>query len=122
LTGQPGPPDPWEHLISARAYRQLGETEQADAEFAAAVAAAPGDADAWQARGQVFAQLGQHDRAQADFAKAVELKPADPQLRIARGRYFAERGEHEKADADFAKAAALTAEELSRFIEAGWWV
>jgi tetratricopeptide (TPR) repeat protein len=122
LTAKQPPPDPWEHLILARAYRQLGEVEKADAELTAAFAAAPSDAEAWQARGQGFAQLGQHDRAQADFAKAVELKPNDPQLWIARGRYFSERGEHQKADADFARAAALTPDELNRFLEAGWWV
>ncbi|MBW3543518.1 MAG: tetratricopeptide repeat protein, partial [Planctomycetes bacterium] len=116
-------PDPWQHLIEARGYRLIGETEKSDAAFAAAAAASPNDADVWVTRARLLAQWDEQERSsEADWQKAVELAGDDPLPWIQRGRWYAERGEQEKADADFAKAASLTPNELNKFLEAGWWV
>ena len=114
--------DPWHHLIQARGYRLIGETEQAEAELAAAGAAAGDNPDVWLARAELFERWDDIERAEADWQRAVELAGDDPMPWIHRGRWYAMQGEQEKADADFAHAASLTPNELNRFLEAGWWV
>ena len=73
IKGQSPPADPWWHLVQARGYALLGESERAEQEFAAAVAAAPDDPEIWIARSRVFEQLGDGARAEADRKKAIEL-------------------------------------------------
>jgi tetratricopeptide (TPR) repeat protein len=71
---------------------------------------------------RVLAQLGMHDRALAQLNTIVGRNPDDLQGRIARGRHFAEQGDQRSADTDFHRAAVLAGDDLSGFIEAGWWV
>lgn len=81
IAGQAPPAEPWWHLIQARRYSLLGESERAETEFAAAVAAAPNEPEIWNTRARVFDQLGQPARAEADRKKAAELaagKEASP--------------------------------------------
>ncbi len=122
IQGKAQAADLWWHLVQARAYAKLGETDKAEAELAAATTAAADDPEVWPARGRLLGKWGEIKRAEADLQKAVDLAGADPLPWIHRGRWYAERGEHEKADADFAKAASLTPNELNKFLEAGWWV
>ncbi len=105
--GQSPPADPWWHLVQARGYALLGESERAEKEFAAAVAGVPDDPEVWIARARVFEQLGDAARAEADLNKTVELAPNDPLRWIERAVWHAEHGDHEKANADLAQAASL---------------
>lgn len=73
IKGQAPPADPWWHLVQARGYGLIGESERAEKEFAGAVAAAPNDPEVWDIRARVFEQLGQPARAEADRKKAAEL-------------------------------------------------
>jgi tetratricopeptide (TPR) repeat protein len=122
LDGQPPPDDSWRRLLCARVYFKLGQADRAEAALKAAVAARPDDPEILLARGRVLAEQNLKERAEADFARAGELKSADPMPWIRYGHYLAGRGRHAEADAAFAHAAALTAGELNRFPEAGWWV
>jgi serine/threonine-protein kinase len=94
-------------LHRGRCYVRLGDTKQAEVEFAAAVDARPNDPAVRVARARVFARLGWHERAEADFAKAIALDAKDPEAWLARGRWLAGRGSHEAADADVIKAIEL---------------
>ena len=114
--------DPWQHLLQARGYRLIGETELSDAELQAAAAAAPDDLDVHLVRIQLLEEWGQTDGIEDEWQKVVEAAAGDPMPWIERGRWYAQRGEHEKAEADFAQAASLTPNELNKFLEAGWWV
>lgn len=120
--GQSVPDDPWLRLVQARGYRLIGEDDRADAEIAAATSAAPGDPELWIAIARLRMQWRQPDGARAAWDKAIEVAPNDPLPWIHRARWFAQRGAWEQADADYAHAASLTPRELSRFLEAGWWV
>jgi tetratricopeptide (TPR) repeat protein len=73
IQGKAPPVDPWWHLIQARGFGLIGETERAEKEFAAAVAAAPNDPEVWTTRARLFEQFGQAARAEADQKKAQEL-------------------------------------------------
>ena len=98
--------DPWLHLIQARGYATIGETDQAEAELSAALAASANNVDALLARMRLFEQL--HDErfsADAEWQKVVDLAADDPLAWIHRGRWNMQRGEKKKAEADFAKAA-----------------
>ena len=121
--GQPVPDDPWPHLIQARGYSLIGETQKTDEEIAAATAAAPNDPEVWLAVAQL---QGDSDELTAKveeaLTKSADAAANDPLPLVKRARWYAERGEREKAEADYAKAAALTPHELNKFLEAGWWV
>lgn len=73
IKGQPPPADPWWHLIQARGYGLIGESQRAEKEFAAAGGAAPNDPEVWMTRASVFELLGDSARAEADRKKAQEL-------------------------------------------------
>lgn len=119
--GQPVPEDPWQHLIQARAYSLIGETQLAEAEIAAATAAAPNDPDVWLAVAKLQGDSEELTaKVKVVWTRTANAAPNDPMPLIKRARWYAERGEGEKAEADYAKAASLTSHELNRFLEAGW--
>ena len=122
IHGKPMPESPYERLFRGRVLLALGEPGKAEAEFTAAVAARPGDADVWLARSQIFARFGYKDRMADDLLQAQQLKGDDPKTWVETGRMLAERGEHPQADAAFARASVVGKGELNRFLEAGWWV
>jgi serine/threonine protein kinase len=122
LDASPPPEDPWWLLQRGRAYTRLGEPAQAESEFQAAVAARPDDLTVGLTFARILTQLGMHDRARTQLNTLVDRNPDDPRPRIARGRFLAERGERGPADADFRRAAVLAGDDLSVFVEAGWWV
>ncbi len=121
IHGKPLPASPYQTLFRARVFFALEERDKAEAEFAAAVAIRPDDADVWLTRSRVYAKLGRNDIMAADLLHAQKLRENDPRTWIETGRMLAERGEHRQADAAFARASALGMSELNRFLEAGWW-
>lgn len=72
------------------------------------IAARPGDANLYCARGEAHAALQQFDKALADYSKAVSLKPNDPDIVIARGCFHASMGDLPASLADFDRAIALS--------------
>src|SRR5207249_7886079 len=122
IHGKPMPESPYERLFRGRVFFGLGQPDKAEAEFAAAVALRPGDADVWLTRSRVFATLGQKERMTADLLRAQQLKGEDPKTWVETGRMLAERGEHQQADIALARASALGKGELNRFLDAGLWV
>ena len=122
VDGESAGVDPWQHLIQARGYLLIGETELAEAELAAATAAAPNDLDVLLARVRLLETSKGVERIEAEWQTLLDVAGDDPLPWIHRGRWYAQQGEQEKADADFAHAASLTPGELNKFLEAGWWV
>ena len=117
------PPDaPYQRLHRGRVLLALDKPGEAEAEFAAAVALRPEDAEVWLTRARVFARHGIKDRAASDLAHARTLQSDDPRLWVETGRVLAELGEQAQADAAYARAYAVGKGELNRFLEAGWWV
>lgn len=71
------------------------------------IAARPGNAELYCARGEAYAALQRVDKAVADFGKAVSLKPNDPDIIIARGCFHTGMGDFTASLADFNRAIAL---------------
>jgi tetratricopeptide (TPR) repeat protein/serine/threonine protein kinase len=122
IHGKPMPESPYARLFRGRVLSALDEPDKAEAEFVAAVAMRPNDADVWLTRSRIFAKLGRKDRMAADLLRAQQLKGDDPRTWIETGRLLAERGEPKQADIAFARAFALGKGELNRFLESGWWL
>jgi tetratricopeptide (TPR) repeat protein/serine/threonine protein kinase len=92
--------DQFDEFLAAR--RKLwDERDPLISAFDDAVRNAPGDANAYLARGRRLAELGRLDEAAADFNKAVELAPGDPQVLTARAVFYADQGKVDQAAADF---------------------
>jgi tetratricopeptide (TPR) repeat protein len=122
IHGKPPSELPYERLHQARLLVALDRPQEAEAEFAAAVALRPDDPEVWQTRARLFIKLGRKEQAAADLVHAQALKAADPKAWVETGRVLTELGEHDKADAAFARAAAAGKGAFYPFLEAGWWV
>jgi eukaryotic-like serine/threonine-protein kinase len=109
-------------LLRGDALWRLHEPEQAEAEFAAALAGATDIVAALVDRARAFEALVMHDRADVDLAEAARLKPDDPRPWVMRGKLLAERGQGTAADAAYARAALLAPGRLDPFLSAGWWI
>jgi tetratricopeptide (TPR) repeat protein len=99
-----------EVLEQLRVLAQVKETEELLEIISAhdsAIAARPGDAKRYCARGDSYAQLQKFDKALTDYDRAVFLKPNDPELLIARGYFYGRMGDLTSALADYDRAIAL---------------
>ena len=121
IFGQELPDSPYERLHEGRLLLVLNRPDQAETEFAAAVALRPEDPEVWQTRARMFAKIGRKDRAAVDLQHAQTLKFDDPKSWIDTGRALAEMGEQQQADTAFARASALGKGALQPFLESGWW-
>ncbi len=121
ITGKRAPVNPWWQLYRGRLFFALGQSEKAEAELKAAVAAHPDDAGILLARCHIYEERGRFAQAKADYAKALTLKSDDPRPWIEHGHLLVEHGRNKEADEAYAKAAAAAPNELYRFLEAGWW-
>jgi tetratricopeptide (TPR) repeat protein len=83
-----GPPDTADQLLLGQLLLQVNEPQHAIGAFDAALAASPGNADAWFGKGLAYLQLGQDSDAEHALAEAVERNPkltdAGTQLDIVR--------------------------------------
>jgi tetratricopeptide (TPR) repeat protein len=122
IHGKPPADSLSERLRRGRLLVALDRPNEAEAEFAAAVALRPDDPEAWLTRARLFAKLGRKDRAAADMIHAQQLKADDPKSWVATGRVLAEMGDQAQADAAFARAAAAGKGALYPFLEGGWWL
>ena len=61
-------------LQSASDWIDKGDYDQAIKDYSEAIKLKPGDADAWESRGDAYKELGNEAKAKADFLKAEELK------------------------------------------------
>jgi WD40 repeat protein/serine/threonine protein kinase/tetratricopeptide (TPR) repeat protein len=100
---------PQVRLARGRALVRLGQTHQAEADFAQALKLARANSSSGQAQalGEGFLELGRWDQAAASLTRALELKRDTPQIRLARGRAFARLGQSQQAEADFAESVKL---------------
>jgi tetratricopeptide (TPR) repeat protein len=134
IHGKPLPESPYDRLFHGRLFIAVDEQQKAEAEFAAAVAMRPKDADVWLTRSRIFANLRRRDRATADRTQARRLQAADPKAIAkarkvaprdanewtARGRAYAELGKWDEAAADLSKALDLRAEPKPDFPYYPW--
>ena len=95
------------HQNRGAALLQLGRHEAAVADFDAALAIAPDDADALSNRGLAHSRLGNLDAAVRDFGRALELNPKDANALHMRGDVHFRARDMDRALADYDRALAL---------------
>jgi Flp pilus assembly protein TadD len=94
---------------AARATRALeaGQLAAAAEEYGKALAAEPGDADAWANLGVARERLGDRPGAEAAYRKAIALAPEAPRPRYNLGTLLAQRGEVKEGIEQLGAAARL---------------
>jgi tetratricopeptide (TPR) repeat protein len=94
----PADPGPWIALVEL--YRRWDYTDEAVAVSAAAVAAAPKEADVWHVRGLALDDKLLYTDAIAAYTKALELKPDHMTVLFQRGQAYARTRDRKRAKAD----------------------
>jgi len=87
-----------QHETAVDAYRQVVEL-------------APGDVDAWLAKGTALHRLGQHDEARACYVRVTELEPENPIAWHNLGILASDRQQHDEARDCFQRETDLVPED-----------
>ncbi len=84
-----------------------------------AIAARPGNAGLYCARGEAFARLQKFDKAVEDYSKAVSLEPNNPNFLMGRGHFYASMGDLTSALADYDRVIALDPKDAMAYSNRG---
>ena len=87
--------------------RQNGQLAEAEVDYLAAIKAAPDNANAHLALGNLYAFEKKPDAARVEFVKALEITPKDPNAHAAIGSAFADQGQMSQAENQYRAAVAL---------------
>jgi tetratricopeptide (TPR) repeat protein len=104
------PDDPTAYVNRARAFRDLGNYEQAFADYVKALKLDPTFARAYHGRGTTHRLARQYDAALADLSEAIRLDPRYPPAYADRGMVFQLKREYDQALADHNQALKLDPE------------
>lgn len=89
------------HNSLGKAYSDLGQTQQAIADFTKALEFDPSYAEGYVNRGAAYAVAGQYDLALADLNKGVELDPKSPMGYLNRSLLYRKTDKLDLAIADY---------------------
>ena len=87
------------HRIVARAYRHLGQLENAAARLEVAIRMAPKDADAWLDRAGIASALQKHEEAAEIVGRALKAIPDNAQLGEAQAVMMRRAGRNAESEA-----------------------
>ncbi|MBI3564608.1 MAG: tetratricopeptide repeat protein [Elusimicrobia bacterium] len=88
----------------ARAFARLGRAADAEREYRAALAAAPGDADARHGLGVLLLERGRLDEARTEFEAVLRADPARAEARVDLGLVLSRAGRRREAEEQFRRA------------------
>ncbi len=111
------PPDPGDHLMHARAYQLLGETELAKRELDAAIQHADDDANIWAGAAELLANAGDMKRSENAWKTALDGAGKDPQILIKHGEFFAKQDRWDRAQEAWRRALAIDPSQSYRLFE-----
>jgi tetratricopeptide (TPR) repeat protein len=89
------------------AYRNLGNSTKALADFDEPIRRDPKDGHPFRERAQLYYRQKKFDRAIADANEAIQRNAEDGKAHLLRGQAYARSGEPVKAGDDFAEAVRL---------------
>jgi Flp pilus assembly protein TadD/4-amino-4-deoxy-L-arabinose transferase-like glycosyltransferase len=95
------------HFNVGSALQEQGRTEDAIAEYRAALALAPNEADAHTNLGALLAAQGEHDEAMRHYVEAIRLDPGSATAETNLGIELAARGRQVEALAAFQRAVDI---------------
>jgi len=96
-----------DYLKDGAAAQRNSQFAQAEVDYQAAIKAAPDDARAYLALGQLYASEKKPEQAQPELNKALELAPKDPATHAAIGGVYATQSELGLAENQYRAAVAL---------------
>lgn len=96
-----------DYLKDGAAAQHNSQLAQAEVDYQAAIKAAPDDARAYLALGQLYAFEKKPEQAQPELNKALELAPQDPATHAAIGAVYAAQSELGLAENQYRAAVAL---------------
>jgi tetratricopeptide (TPR) repeat protein len=91
----------------AGVQQALGRLEEAEADYAQAIALDPEYADAYSGQARLYVSLGDHDAARAAYDAAINVDESDVAAYIGRGEAAAAMGESDQALWDYDRAIEL---------------
>ena len=108
-----------EYVQAALAHQKNGAHEKALADFEAALALAPDDAEIHASRANTLAIMGRHDEALEGYAQVLRLRPDAAAAYFYRGHTLAAMGRTAAALNDYQRACMLAPAFLPAFVAAG---
>ncbi|HXD89851.1 MAG TPA: tetratricopeptide repeat protein [Candidatus Binataceae bacterium] len=87
--------------------RQNAQLAQAEVDYLAAIKAAPDNASAHLALGNLYASEKKFDAARVEFGKALEIAPKDASAHAAIGGAYSDEGQAEAAENQYRAAVAI---------------
>ncbi len=98
----------WQYYMNrAYAYSEMGQMDNALADFDRVLALNPGSYQAYHDKGMVYGKMGELGKAIEEFTRAIERGPESALSYGNRGLAYSILGENEKALEDLNKAIAL---------------
>ncbi len=104
------------YLERAYIYRQIGQSENAYADYTTAIELVPDRAETYNVRSFVLRDLGQVDEAENDLNKAIDLEPDSAHYYTNRSSFYSTLGNYELALIDINYAITLSPENDNNFV------
>ncbi|MGA2045221.1 MAG: tetratricopeptide repeat protein [Roseiarcus sp.] len=109
----------WAYVDRGNGYQNVGDHDQAIADYDTALRLEPKEGNAYIGRGGAWRDKHEGDRALADFDEAVRLEPKSSIAFSNRGNVYQDRGDADHALADYDAAIRLDPNNADAYIGRG---
>ncbi len=103
------------------AFYDLGQNEQASADFTKAIELNPTYAEAYYNRGNARTRLGEYEDSIADYTRAIEINPNYGDAYFGRGNRRINVGQYEDGVSDFKKATEVDPKNAAAWNNLCWY-
>jgi tetratricopeptide (TPR) repeat protein/tRNA A-37 threonylcarbamoyl transferase component Bud32 len=111
--------DPHVRISLGTLHRDLGDVDQAIAEFSGIIDKDPKRAEVWDLRGNCYLRKGQFGKAVDDYSEAIKLQPRTAWYWHERGYAHLVLGKHEKSITDHSTAIEISDQDAGQRVRRG---